>query len=746
MPQQAGVPVDKLRRLCLKELVDNALDAGAEVHIKERVPGRYVIEDDGRGFINKEGKPATPQEIADLFSISRPLMSSKQFRKPQRGALGNGLRVVGGSVLSSGGTLIVTTRDQRLTITPHAIGDASVEIEPANHPTIGTRIEISFGPDMPEDENALGWARWAIAMAKGGPTYVGNSSAYWFDRDSFFELVHGAEGRSVRSLVERLDGCSGAKAAEVAAAFMQRSCVSLTHDETTRLLLSARAMTDPVAHRRLGSVGKLDTLPPHHAQATGTAVLGIEPQAHVPFVVEAWAENAESTAKGSSITICINRTPITGNASVFDNNKEFVIYGCGLRHIIDTPIKTGKWRLVLNITTPYMPITTHGKEPNLQPFVEEICFVLAQAIKKAHRDTPKKDSSGLNQKSVVYANIEIAAAKASGGGLYRFAQRQLLYVLRPIVWEKLQQKLKTNNFTKIITEYEAEHGPILNMYRDNRGALYQPHTGEGDIPVGTLMVEDYERPPWTFNKIVYVEKQGFFETLKAEKWPERYDCALLTGKGYSSRAIRDLIDILAEHDEPVQVFCVHDADAAGTMIMQTLQKATMARGARKIEIINLGLEAWEAEDMELEVEEFEVTEKRRPVADYVLEREDGEKWDEWFQSNRYELNAMTTPQFLEWLEGKMEEHAVGKVVPPPEVIAEEAQTRLKAELRTRITARILREANLDAQVDKAMTEVKVPKKLLTAKAVRTWLDREEEESWRACVDEAVETALEGREV
>jgi hypothetical protein len=45
---------------------------------------------------------------------------------------------------------------------------------------------------------------------------------------------------------------------------------------------------------------------------------------------------------------------------------------------------------------------------------------------------------------------------------------------------------------------------------------------------------------------------------------------LLTSKGFTTRAIRDLVDYLAMHDEPVQVFCVHDADSAGTMIMQTL--------------------------------------------------------------------------------------------------------------------------------------------------------------------------------
>ena len=94
----------------------------------------------------------------------------------------------------------------------------------------------------------------------------------------------------------------------------------------------------------------------------------------------------------------------------------------------------------------------------------------------------------------------------------------------------------------------------------------------------------------------------------------------------------------------------------------------------------------------------------------------------------------------------MEEHAVGKVVPPPEVIAEEAATRLKAELRKRITERILREANLDALVAKAMTEITVPKKLLTRKRCGGMARHSEEDGWRDCVEEAVQRALVDREV
>src|SRR5262249_56804766 len=114
--------------------------------------------------------------------------------------------------------------------------------------------------------------------------------------------------------------------------------------------------------------------------------------------------------------------------------------------------------------------------------------------------------------------------------------------------------------------------------------------------------------------------------LKAARWAERHDCMLMSSKGFTTRAARDLVDKLAEHDEPCTIYCVHDADAYGTMIYQTFQEATKARGARKIQIVNLGLEPWEAVNMGIEIEDVEAAKKRKAVAEYVLARDDGDMW------------------------------------------------------------------------------------------------------------------------
>jgi hypothetical protein len=308
-----------------------------------------------------------------------------------------------------------------------------------------------------------------------------------------------------------------------------------------------------------------------------------------------------------------------------------------------------------------MPITSDGKAPNLFPFFDEITNAVGKAVRKARR--PNNRGSGKkDQKGVVVDNLNAVIATVSGDGHYRFNQRQLLYALRPIVKRELNQTLTTNYFSNIITEYENERGEIPGMYREPRGSLYHPHRNE-TITLGTLMVEEYERPLWTFNKLVYIEKEGFSEALKDERWAERHDCALLSSKGFSTRAARDLVDKLAQHDEPVTIFCAHDADGYGGLIYQTFQEATKARGARKIKIVNLGLEPWEAIEMGLEVEDVERGERRKPVADYIRARRDRD-WEEWLQTHRVELNAMTTPQFIAWLDSKMAQYE-GKLIPPP---------------------------------------------------------------------------------
>ena len=736
LQQKAGVPADKLRRLVLKELTDNALDAATSCRSgfdKDR--DVYFVEDEGRGL------DGTPQEIASLYSIRRPMRSSKLLRLPQRGALGNGLRVVAGAVLASHGSLAVITRNQRIELRPEADGSTTVVKVRAAKRSVGTRIEIGFGPALPLDRGALMWAHEAETMARGG-SYEGKSSPLWYDPVQFHELLlaHGAQ--PLRSLIAQLDGCSGGKAGEIVtgAGLDRATCASVTSEQAASLLKIARGHARRVSAERLGSVGRDAFHRQQYAIERGIAMLGsAEPWAEIPFVVEAWAWKVDDKGP-QSVNIFVNRTPVTGEVDAYrdTDQKKINIFGCGLHHYLpDGPTK-GAYDITISVLTPYCPITSDGKAPDLAPFVEAIIEAATKAAKKAQHAAPK--DKRVSQKDVVLAHLDEAIASASGNGEYRFNERQIFYQVRPIVREETGLPLLIGNFKGILTDYENEHDEIEGMYREPRGSIHHPHRNE-DIPLGTLTVEDYERPIWTFNKLVYIEKEGFSEALKDSDWANRHDCALMSSKGYTTRAARDLVDKLAEHDEPCTIYCVHDADAWGTMIYQTFQAATKARGARKVRIVNLGLEPWEAVEMGLEVEDVEEGEKRKPVADYVLEREDeapdGESWEEWLQTHRVELNAMTTPEFIRWLDSKMVEHGDGKLIPPPAVLAAELERTLAIRVRATLTERILREGGLEGQVTAALGALKRPKGTTLAKGIGSMFKRSPEREWRAHIEAVV---------
>jgi hypothetical protein len=728
LQQKAGVPADKLRRLVLKELTDNALDTGAVKVKAGRLPdGRYFIED------NSDGIDGQPKQIARLFSIARPLVSTKQWRLPTRGALGNGLRVVAGSVLASNGTLIVTTKGKRIELRPQHDGSTTVVSEKqVSIARTGTRVEIGFGDAIPDDGDALDWARIAIEMV-GGQTYKGKPSPWWYDGPHFHELLSASGKLPVRELIANLDGCTHARAGEIVydAGLGRALCADISRAQADTLLTVARHHAKPVKPRRLGAVGA-DRFPDQaYATSSGEVSSGMAPlRAVIPFVIEAWASERDDDEM--SITATVNRTPVTGDIDAAHNRRDIDVWGCGLSgHTVATAPKEANFDIWLNITTPYMPITSDGKEPDLAPFFDAISDAVAKAVRKAR--SPNTKGKGTSQKDIVLDNLDAVIALVSGDEGYRFNERQLFYALRPIVMNATGVELKIKNFKGILDDYEAERGEIPLMYREPRGSITHPHHHE-TITLGTLMVEQYERPPWCFNKLVYIEKEGAQEALKQDHWMERHDCAVMSSKGFSTRAARDLIDKLAEHDEPVQVFCVHDADASGSMIYQTLQEATKARGARKIKIINLGLEPWEAVAMGLEVEAVERGKNRKPVADYVRDRDDGDHWDDWLQTHRVELNAMTTPQLIDWLDQKMTDHADGKLIPPPPVLEQELADRIERKLRAAITERILREAKLDEQVADAVAAIKTPDGMTLAQDIAKLFTRKPDREWRDHVE------------
>ncbi len=265
---------------------------------------------------------------------------------------------------------------------------------------------------------------------------------------------------------------------------------------------------------------------------------------------------------------------------------------------------------------------------------EPLTAAMSKAIRQARGATAKPGAK--SQKSFVFNALPEAIREVSGDGKTRYSLRQLFYAVRPRLLAATGKEPDYGTFSKIIGVYEESRlkgKDLPGVYRDNRGVLYHPHTRE-EIQLGTRTVERYSRPQWAFNKILYCEKEGFFPLLVDAAWPERNDCALVTSKGFATRAVRDVLDLLADAEEELLVFCVHDADGPGTLIYEKLQEATTARKARKVQIVNLGMEPEEAEAMGLAAEDVRRKGEKKtvPVASYVRP-----EWRTWLQGKRVEL-------------------------------------------------------------------------------------------------------------
>ena len=143
--------------------------------------------------------------------------------------------------------------------------------------------------------------------------------------------------------------------------------------------------------------------------------------------------------------------------------------------------------------------------------------------------------------------------------------------------------------------------------------------------------------------------------------------------------------------------------------------------------------------MELEVEDVDAGERRKPIASYVPD-----DWQDWLQYRRVELNAMTTPQFIAWLDAKMAAFGNGKLVPPARVLTNDLSDTLEHRLHRQITEQILREAGIEERVATALREIELPPREDLRAVVDHALAGEPAASWRAAIAQVADRLLTAR--
>lgn len=108
---------------------------------------------------------------------------------------------------------------------------------------------------------------------------------------------------------------------------------------------------------------------------------------------------------------------------------------------------------------------------------------------------------------------------------------------------------------------------------------------------------------------------------------------------------------------------------------------------------------------------------------------------------------MSTPQFLQWLDDKMEKFGQGKLIPPESILAEELNDKVRDMLAQDIKDRILKEQDADGQIERAFEKLQPvideKGKKLTANVTED-LSKEPAHSWRDPVHELAEEICDER--
>jgi hypothetical protein len=170
-------------------------------------------------------------------------------------------------------------------------------------------------------------------------------------------------------------------------------------------------------------------------------------------------------------------------------------------------------------------------------------------------------------------------------------------------------------------------------------------------PDGTIEPVDEGFPTYgatnCYGAILICEKEGFDELLHAEHVDDRFDIALMSTKGISARAARDLAASVG-----VSCFTLHDFDKNGFVMAAGFRDATDI-GLRLADVEELGLQG-------------ETQTHRNPAAarrNLIKNGATAEEADFIAGGTRVELNELPGDVFIEFVERKLEEHGVEKVVP-----------------------------------------------------------------------------------
>jgi len=328
------------------------------------------------------------------------------------------------------------------------------------------------------------------------------------------------------------------------------------------------------------------------------------------------------------------------------------------------------------------------------------------------------------QKDAAWKILEQAYMAASGNDTLPALARQIFYQARPKIMAMTEDKeLAYGYFSQtLLPDYIEENAVDWNVVYDARGHFEEPHTnrriGCGTIEVGNYLHAvrepeivsaefsdasiDVIGPAGGVSGVLFCEKEGFNPLFRAVNLANRYDLMIVSTKGVSVTAARQLIDsICGENDLPL--FVLHDFDVAGFMIFGTLQRDTRRyQFANAIEVVDLGLRLADIAGLEREPAASTRT-SESILRDQLAENGADNAEITILLNERVELNALTSDALIAMIERKLKAYGLAKVIPDDAVLAEAYRAFHRSQQ--------LREEFEELEEGFEETRIKVPKDL-----------------------------------
>jgi DNA topoisomerase VI subunit B len=540
------------------------------------------------------------------------------------------------------------------------------------------------------------------------------------------------------------------------------------------LLCAMKSRSAPVNPEMLGILGEeiflywlvkvygVDQQTIRYKKAKGTTSQGL------PYIVEAgFAKKSEEDSTGRTVAYGLNWSPIVGDP--FGDIESLL----GWQRVDDFDDVV----VAVHIACPSLEFTDRGKrslslpdeiDNALESCIENVTAQWKKIKKRSDRDdrvrerdleSLRKRDKSVSIKDAAFQVMQQAYMHTSGNGAYPAKARQIMYSARPLVLDLTGGKCWSNSayFTQeLLIEFMEQNLELTaswDVVFDARGHLTEPHTGE-QIGLGTLEVREYmkrwtnfvsdgrtEQPTFEhsidtrgpdnrFRFALFIEKEGFGPLLATAHIAERFDVAIMSTKGMSVTAARRLVDELSFHG--VTILVVHDFDKSAFSILQTLQSDSRRYKFKNApKVVDLGLRLADVREMNLQSEPVPYQSKVDPrenlrqngatedECNFLVERNVGKST--WL-GKRVELNALTSPQFITWLETKLIAVGCAKFVPDDAAII--------AAFKRAVRLKELERLSLEAKRQTDSMEISIPKGL-TAKVRKTIKDTAE--PWDAAV-------------